>query len=218
MWPARYCGQASWPYNFTSKGYTYVFSRLTARFNAWRTSRQSKKLDAVIPTLIPKFRYNIEVKLKQLGLVWMWDETLDAGTALYFVPASRLIRLNVGLSPPDRRMALAMLLVHMAVTKDPSNMVRLPPYFLHMDDLHNEEGAVCNERWTEYMHALDLILPHNEFKALVALFPQRPIEATQRIMEVSHATIRRRMDIMRTGLGPLHSRQLGVPTPAVSTI
>lgn len=174
----------------------------------WRQTnqrlREVRADERRITALTAEHRYNLDMPFDLLGIPLLLDDTMEEGAVLYFTTAATpTVQLHPQATVWDRRLAQAMLLVHLAVTHAGKPPAQLPPYIIYASDLAAPEGPSHNEQWMEYMQAMELIIPVAAFKAIGALFPLNPAYALQRVLVVSYKTVQERARAISQNLGPI---------------
>jgi hypothetical protein len=195
-----------------------MFTRLLARWKSHQALRKVKALDRLIQKLIPIHRYDLMKPLRKMGFVVVSDAELESGTTMYVLPERLTIRMNSYSDPYERRVALAMFLVHMSVSHPDTPNRERAPYFVYKCDLHSPDGPSHNEQWREFLEAQDLILPIQSFIELQAQDPERSTYLIQRVMQVTYDTVRKRAIHFNSPIAPTLTKpfSLGFPAPSPS--
>jgi hypothetical protein len=186
---------------------------LRERWIAWLTQRrrlrQVKRLESLIGRWMRRYQCDVDKALRDLGIRILTDRRNEfdpikgIGVVLTFKPSDRRLYLHASSDSCTRRLAMGMLVIHLAVTKAGQDWAKLPLYTVCLTDLTAAEGPSDNERWMEYMQAIDLLLPMEVFEKLrreciVHGYQNQTTYVLQRVMGVSIPVLRQRTaDSMR---------------------
>lgn len=181
---------------------------LRERWSSWLTNRRAlhhvKRLESVIGRWRRQYQYNVEAALKGFNIRTLQDRRQGfdpiggVGVVLTFIPAERKLYIHADADIYSRRLAQAMLVVHLAITHAGKPWETLSPYTVGLTDLVAKEGPANNEMWMEYMQAIDLLLPLETFdkirrECIVHGYQRQTTYVLMRVMLVSQALIRRRV-------------------------
>lgn len=189
-----------------------MFDYFRRKHQGWLRLREVQRDEQTIDSLKTTYHYALDEQFRLLGIPVKQDVEMEVGAVLYFAkdhiveptaPPTHQVRLNATCSSYDQRLALGMLLVHLAVTNVDRAYSKLPAYIVYGSDLEAAEGPSTNEQWVEYMQCLDLLLPAATFKAILQHFPLNPTYAIQRIVGVPVHAIQTRARGLALGLQPI---------------
>lgn len=173
----------------------------------WKKRWMVLRLERAIQQFRRRYYVDIGKTLEQIGIdvrSGLFDQRGSKDTVLVYWPSKRAITVGRDIDPADVHLAMAMLVVHLAVTHHSTNPFALPkPYVVKLRDLHAAEGPEDNTLWTEHMHALDLVLPTTHFLSLKERYPEQASYVIQRVMGVTYHAVNRRAILVHNKLGPL---------------
>lgn len=152
--------------------------------------------------LIQRYRFDPYASYAKLGLTIVRDPDMNAEQALTYVPIARLVHLQPRMDENDQRMALTMLLVHLARTR-PQSDDRLTAYIVDREDLSSIEGPAANARWKDYMLAMQALAPMPVVLALLHAKSQNPPIFVRMVLGISSVCYRQLMNDLQHNAAPV---------------
>lgn len=162
-------------------------------FSSRKALKEVEQREEALQEAVAIHRVDIDRVMRRLNIQVIMDSIQDRNTLLIFEPRCRMVRLHPSIELTERRLALAMLLMHFSLTHPGTDICALKPYFVYRTDLYDPEGPENNEQWMEYNYALDYICPFDTYQAVASGFPKAIQNyAIMRVLEIDFHTLQTR--------------------------